>query len=237
MPDKPNVLLICADHWGGMLTRPGGHPVVMTPTLSQLARLGTWYANTYSPAPSCIPARRSLMTGLSVRTHGDRIFKEREELPDVPTLAQTFRNAGYQASAVGKLHAYPQRDRIGFDEVILNEEGRHHLEGNADDWEMYLADKGYAGKEYAAGHSRATTTSPHGTCPTRRTRPTGPRGRCAARSDDATHESPLSGTCPTSPHTHRCGRCSRIWTCTVTSRSTLRPWASGPKTRTQSRGC
>ena len=22
MPDKPNVLLICADHWGGMLTRP-----------------------------------------------------------------------------------------------------------------------------------------------------------------------------------------------------------------------
>jgi arylsulfatase len=153
MPDKPNVLLITADHWGGMLTRPGGHPVVMTPTVSQLARLGTWYQNTYSPAPSCIPARRSLMTGLSVRTHGDRTFNEREELPDVPTLAQTFRDAGYQATAVGKLHVYPQRDRIGFDEVILNEEGRHHLEGNADDWEMYLADEGYAGKEYAAGHS------------------------------------------------------------------------------------
>jgi len=93
------------------------------------------------------------MTGLSVRTHGDRTFNERDELPDVPTLAQTFRDAGYQATAVGKLHVYPQRDRIGFDEVILNEEGRHHLEGNADDWEMYLADEGYAGKEYAAGHS------------------------------------------------------------------------------------
>lgn len=153
MPDKPNVLLITADHWGGMLTRPGGHPVVMTPTVSQLARLGTWYDNTYSPAPSCIPARRSLMTGLSVRTHGDRTFNERAELPDVPTLAQTFRDAGYQATAVGKLHVYPQRDRIGFDEVILNEEGRHHLEGNADDWEMYLADEGYSGQEYAAGHS------------------------------------------------------------------------------------
>ena len=63
-----------------------------------------------------------------------------------------FRKAGYQAHAVGKLHVYPQRDRIGFDEVILNEEGRHHLEGgNADDWELYLADQGYPGQEYASG--------------------------------------------------------------------------------------
>ncbi|MDP6108264.1 MAG: sulfatase-like hydrolase/transferase, partial [Candidatus Brocadiia bacterium] len=105
---RPNVLLICADHWGGLLSRPAGHPVVMTPTLAHLATLGAWYSNAYSPAPSCIPARRSLMTGLSVRTHGDRIFKEREPMPDAPTLAQCFRDAGYQAQAVGKLHVYPQ---------------------------------------------------------------------------------------------------------------------------------
>ena len=43
------------------------------------------------------------------------------------TLPQTFRDAGYQAYAVGKLHVYPQRNRIGFDDVLLNEEGRHHL--------------------------------------------------------------------------------------------------------------
>ena len=30
---------------------------------------------------------------------------------------------GIQAYAVGKLHVYPQRDRIGFDDVILDEEG------------------------------------------------------------------------------------------------------------------
>ena len=38
--EKPNVLLICVDQWGGELMRPAGHPVVMTPTLSQLARSG-----------------------------------------------------------------------------------------------------------------------------------------------------------------------------------------------------
>jgi hypothetical protein len=31
------------------------------------------------------------------------------------------------AVALGKLHVYPQRNRIGFDEVLLCEEGRHHL--------------------------------------------------------------------------------------------------------------
>ena len=58
-----------------------------------------------------------------------------------PTLAQTFRDAGYQAYAVGKMHVYPQRNRIGFDDVILNEEGRHHLGAGADDFELFLAEQ------------------------------------------------------------------------------------------------
>ena len=68
--------------------------------------------------------RRTLMTGTTTRTHGDRVFSERMPMPDLPTMAQTFRDAGYQAYAVGKLHVYPPRDRIGFDDVILSEEGR-----------------------------------------------------------------------------------------------------------------
>lgn len=37
---RPNVLLICTDHWSGLLTRPAGHPVVMMPTVEQLSRNG-----------------------------------------------------------------------------------------------------------------------------------------------------------------------------------------------------
>ena len=149
---RPNVLLINVDQLSGLLTRPGGHPVCATPTLAQLASAGTYFTNAYSTCPTCIPARRSLMTGLTPRTHGDRTFIERKEMPNAPTLAQCFRDAGYQAHAVGKLHVHPQRDRIGFDEVISNEEGRHHLgDEGADDWELYLAEHGYAGQEYAAG--------------------------------------------------------------------------------------
>ena len=125
----------------------------MTPTIAQLARCGVQFTRAYSACPVCIPARRTLMTGQSARTHGDRIFNETLEMPQrAPTLAQCFRDAGYQAHAVGKLHVYPQRNRIGFDEVVLNEEGRHHLDsGFGDDWEMYLADEGFPGQEYAHG--------------------------------------------------------------------------------------
>ena len=150
--DRPHVLLISVDQLSGLLTRPGGHSVCATPTIAQLAAAGTYFTNAYSACPTCIPARRSLMTGLTARSHGDRVFNETLEMPAAPTLAQCFRDAGYQAHAVGKLHVHPQRDRIGFDEVILNEEGRHHLgDESADDWELHLAEHGYGGAEYASG--------------------------------------------------------------------------------------
>ena len=146
--DHPNVLLICTDHWSDLL-----NPVVIAPTIDQLAGCGTRYTNAYSTCPVSIPARRSLMTGLKPRSHGDRVFNERLPMPDVPTLAQRFRDAGYQAYAVGKLHVYPQRDRIGFDDVLLEEHGRHHLGGGADDYELFVADEGFPGQEYAGGMS------------------------------------------------------------------------------------
>lgn len=155
LSDQPNVLLICTDHWSDLFTRASGHPVVMTPTLDQLTRSGTRFTQAYSVCPSCIPARKSLMTGMRARTHGDRVYRDGVPMPEVPTLAQCFRDAGYQAYAVGKLHVWPQRDRIGFDEVILEEQGRHQHrdipEGVADDWELYLMEQGYTGQEYATG--------------------------------------------------------------------------------------
>lgn len=149
MSDRPNVLLISTDHWPASLLGCAGHPVVQTPTLDELARCGTRFANCYAECPVCIPARRTLMTGTTPRTHGDRCFDETRYMPDVPTMAQTFREAGYQAYAVGKLHVYPPRDRIGFDDVILDEEGRAQF-GSTDDYELFLGDCGYAGQQF--GH-------------------------------------------------------------------------------------
>ena len=144
----PNVLLICVDHWPGPLMGATGHERILTPTLNQLADNGVLFTRAYTTTPTCIPARRAIMTGTSARTHGDRIFNEWLEMPeDLPTLPQVFGEAGYQTFAVGKLHVYPQRNRIGFDDVILCEEGRHHLGRGMDDFERFLKWEGYAGQE------------------------------------------------------------------------------------------
>ena len=154
MSERPNILFLCADQWPGRLLGCAGFSEIETPTLDRLAASGTRYSRAYSETPVCIPARRSIMTGTSPRVHGDRVFQAAATMPaDLPTLAQTFRNNGYQAYAVGKLHVYPQRDRIGFDDVLSYEEGRSNL-GAVDDYEIYLAEQGLAGKQNLHGMSQ-----------------------------------------------------------------------------------
>ena len=94
MSEHPHVLLISTDHWPAALLGSASHPSILTPTLDELARSGTRFTNAYAECPICMPARRTLMTGTPPKTHGDRVFKTNEPMPDVPTLAQTFRNAG-----------------------------------------------------------------------------------------------------------------------------------------------
>lgn len=150
---QPNVLLIVTDHWPAALLGAAGHPAIHTPVLDQLTRNGVRFTNCYSETPVCLPARRTMMTGCTPRQHGDRTFQPYRPMePNLPTMAQCFRDAGYQAYAVGKTHTYPQRDRIGFDDIQLDDEGRT-LYGVTDDYEIFLGDQGYVGQQFGHGMS------------------------------------------------------------------------------------
>lgn len=150
---RPNVLVVTVDQWPGALMGCAGHPEIRTPTFDALARAGIRFTNAYTETPVCIPARRTLMTGAPPRVHGDRTFNETLPMPPgLPTLASTFRAAGYQAYAAGKLHVYPVRSRIGFDDVMLSEEGRAQF-GNVDDYEEFLARQGHPGEAFTHGMS------------------------------------------------------------------------------------
>lgn len=149
---SPNVLFLMVDQWAAATFGHAGHPDIQTPTIDQLTRLGTRFSNAYSESPICIPARRTIMTGQTPRVHGDRSFLPAEPMPRQPLLAQCFRDAGYQATAIGKLHVFPQRDRIGFDDTLLAEEGRPQL-GAVDDYDLFLAEQGHAGQQFMHGMS------------------------------------------------------------------------------------
>ena len=88
--DRPNVLLICTDHWPGSLLGCADHPAIRTPTLDQLAANGVRFPNAYSECPVCVPARRTLTSGLTPHSHG-MLSNGSMPMPEVPTVAQIER--------------------------------------------------------------------------------------------------------------------------------------------------
>lgn len=119
--NAPNIVLIMADQWRGDCLSIDGHPVVHTPALDELAINGTRFRRAYSANPSCIPARASLYTGLTARSHG-RVGYEDGVPWDYPvTMASEFTRYGYQTQAIGKMHVYPERNQLGFQNVILHD--------------------------------------------------------------------------------------------------------------------
>ncbi len=120
MAGRPNVVLIMADQWRGDALSIGGHPVVHTPAVDQLALGGVRFERAYSATPTCIPARISLLTGLSPRTHGFVGFRTGVPWDYPVTIASEFTRHGYQTQAIGKMHAHPERAQMGFQNVILH---------------------------------------------------------------------------------------------------------------------
>ena len=123
---RPNVVLVCADQWRADCLSCLGHPDVETPYLDQLAGNGAVMTQAYSATPTCVPARMSLMTGLSQGSHRRVGYQDGVDFDVEATLPGSFRAAGYQTQAIGKMHYWPERVRIGFDDVILHD-GYLHL--------------------------------------------------------------------------------------------------------------
>ena len=101
---KPNVLLIMADDlrdFGGAFTRE----VVKTPNLDRLRAHGTTFERAYVQYTVCNPSRSSMMTGLRAEQTGivGNDTRLRERMPDVITLPQLCKEAGWQSHAFGKL--------------------------------------------------------------------------------------------------------------------------------------
>jgi arylsulfatase A-like enzyme len=125
---RPNVLFILADEWRAQATGYNGDRNVSTPVLDRLAGQSVNYVNAISGCPVCCPYRASLLTGQYPLTNG--VFVNDVELkPNGPTLAETFRRAGYSTGFIGKWHLYgspdgnygrrlafiPPEKRFGFD--------------------------------------------------------------------------------------------------------------------------
>ena len=119
LPSRPNVLILMTDQQRFDTIAAAGYPHMVTPNLDRLVREGCLCRQAYTPNPICIPARYHLLTGLTVRRHGFAGNTATPMNPSVPTLPGLLSDAGYDTRAIGKMHFTPERNRHGFDEMIL----------------------------------------------------------------------------------------------------------------------
>ncbi|MCY3681891.1 MAG: sulfatase-like hydrolase/transferase [Gemmatimonadetes bacterium] len=101
--DRPNVLLIMTDQQPVSTIGCYGNSVVKTPAQDRLAQEGMRFDNFYIAAFPCTPSRATYLTGCY--THNHEVVANNVELDDaLPSIGNTFRDAGYQTAWIGKWH-------------------------------------------------------------------------------------------------------------------------------------
>lgn len=102
--DQPNVLMICVDDLKPLLGCYGD-AVAKTPYMDAFARRSVLFEAAYCNQAVCSPSRNALMTGLRPQTLGiyDLATHFRIGAPQAVTVAQYFREHGYESHGLGKI--------------------------------------------------------------------------------------------------------------------------------------
>lgn len=128
---KPNVIFILTDDQGWGDAQFAGHPYVQTPNLDRLVKEGTWFRQFYVAATVCSPSRVTFLTShfpARHQVHGH--FSDPQSNasrsmpnwldPEVTTLPDLLKSAGYATAHFGKWHlggaaGAPPPEHYGFD--------------------------------------------------------------------------------------------------------------------------
>lgn len=148
--NRPNVVLICTDQWRGDCLGVE-HGAIDTPYLDHFASGGCRFRRAYTATASCIPARAALYTGLTQGTHGRVGYQDGVPWRYETTVASAFRDQGYQTHAVGKMHVYPERSRMGFDSIDLHD-GYMHFGRDRTRYDLEMIDDYLPWLRRQAGH-------------------------------------------------------------------------------------
>jgi len=100
---KPNVIVFFTDQQRWDTTGVHGNPLDLTPNFDKMAQAGTHLYNSFTCQPVCGPARSAFQTGRYPTETG--CYHNGVPLPpNTKTLAEQFKNGGYQTGYIGKWH-------------------------------------------------------------------------------------------------------------------------------------
>ncbi|MGB1258550.1 MAG: sulfatase family protein [Akkermansiaceae bacterium] len=104
---KPNVVIIYGDDVGYGDLGCYGAKLIPTPHLDKLAGEGLRFTDGHCSASTCTPSRFSMLTGIHGFRHGVRVLPPNAPMkikPNMFTLPQLFKKAGYKTAVIGKWH-------------------------------------------------------------------------------------------------------------------------------------
>lgn len=109
LAEKPNVIIIFIDDQGYYDLSCYGATEIETPRIDAMAREGIRFTDYYSAAPICTPSRAGLLTGCYPRRVGMETWVQRADSnrglnPDELTIAELFKENGYETACIGKWH-------------------------------------------------------------------------------------------------------------------------------------
>jgi iduronate 2-sulfatase len=115
---RRNVLFVVSDDLTSTALGCYGHPLVQSPHIDSVARRGVRFDRAYCQYALCAPSRASFLTGMrpdttKVVTNGHDF---REFHPQLVTLPQMFKNAGYAAIREGKMFHMGVPGTVGTDQ-------------------------------------------------------------------------------------------------------------------------
>ena len=120
MAARPNILLLQADQLAPHFLPAYGHPGVLAPHISELARAGAVFDAAYCNSPLCAPSRFSMMTGQMPSDIG--AYDNASPLsPAIPTFAHYLRRGGYRTVLAGKMHFVGPDQLHGFEERLTTD--------------------------------------------------------------------------------------------------------------------
>lgn len=107
--ERPNIVVILADDIGYGDISCQGAKHAKTPNIDRLAAEGRRFTDAHSPASTCTPTRRALLTGVYSwrQKPGSAIAPGDAPLsipPGTPTLPSILKSAGYATANIGKWH-------------------------------------------------------------------------------------------------------------------------------------
>lgn len=122
----PNILFVAVDDLRPELGCYGASHM-KTPNMDRLAESGALFQRAYCNVAVCGASRASLMSG--IRPTQDRFLRytarQDEQAPDVPSLAEHFRENGYHTISNGKIYHYSSDTPESWSEPAWKPELRH----------------------------------------------------------------------------------------------------------------